>query len=378
LPKVIHIVENLDRGATETWLVRMLRFAAAKGVRLDWTFYCTLETKGAMEDEAIQLGARVIHSPVPLADKIRFVRALRSELKRGGYDVLHSHHDLVSGVYLVASAGLPIDRRLVHVHNAGDALPSRPGFRQSALKMLLRQICLTMADRIVGISNNTLDTFLAGRTRRKNRDVVHYCGVDSAPFENPRADRAGFRKSVGLPDTARIVLFAGRIVPEKEPLFAVDVMAEMNRADPDVVGVFAGTGSLSQAVTEKATSLGLQEHFRNLGWHANVADIMACCDCFIQPGPEEPMEGLGLAVVEAQLAGLPLLVSRGIPDDALLAGASCRRIPLAAGAKKWADAGIELLNDPRPSRTRTLEALNASPFEMNHALSDLMLLHSSR
>ena len=31
----------------------------------------------------------------------------------------------------------------------------------------MRRVCLGMADRIVGISNITLDTFLAGRARRQ-------------------------------------------------------------------------------------------------------------------------------------------------------------------------------------------------------------------
>jgi hypothetical protein len=38
--KVIHIVENLDLGAVENWLVRMLRHARAAGIGVDWTFYC--------------------------------------------------------------------------------------------------------------------------------------------------------------------------------------------------------------------------------------------------------------------------------------------------------------------------------------------------
>jgi hypothetical protein len=51
-----------------------------------------------------------------------------------------------------------------------------------------------MADRIVGISNHTIDTFLAGRARRPERDAVHYYGLDPTLFENIATDRAGFRR----------------------------------------------------------------------------------------------------------------------------------------------------------------------------------------
>jgi len=73
--------------------------------------------------------------------------------------------------------------------------------------------------------------------------------------------------------------------------------------------------------------LGLGAAFRHLGWRNDVPEIMRCCDWFILPHPEHPMEGFGLAVVEAQLAGLRMLISTGVPDDPLLPTASCARLP---------------------------------------------------
>src|SRR5258706_13803229 len=99
LPKrVLHVVENLNRGAVENWLVRMLRHARKRNIGVDWTFYCALNQPGELEEEARALGARVMHSPVPLRRKIEFVRSLRVELRRGKYDVLHFHHDLLIAV----------------------------------------------------------------------------------------------------------------------------------------------------------------------------------------------------------------------------------------------------------------------------------------
>ena len=96
-PSVLHVVESLERGAVETWLLRMLGRAQARGMKLDWTFYCALGEEGTKATEARALGARVIASPVAIGDKLEFVRALRAETRQG-YDVLHCHHDLVSAV----------------------------------------------------------------------------------------------------------------------------------------------------------------------------------------------------------------------------------------------------------------------------------------
>ena len=353
----------------------MLGHARKQEVGIDWTFYCILEQPGAMDDRARALGARVIHSPVPIVKKLQFVRALRDEFRRGKYDVVHCHHDLVSAVYLLAAAGLPIHRRIVHVHNADESVLTPRPWKQRLYREPMRMVCLTLADRVVGISNHTLDTFLAGRHRRTQRDSVHYYGVDSTRFEIAVGDRLKFRGDLGLGENSRILLFAGRMVAEKNPVFAVDVLAEMHQLDLATVGVFVGAGSLEEAVRRRCAELGLDNAVRFLGWRDDVPEIMCCSDWFILPHPEDPVEGFGLALVEAQLAGLPMLLSRGILDDPLLPTASFRRLALSDPPKVWAKAAMELLEHPARSRAAVLTALRQSPFAMDTALSDLVTLH---
>lgn len=352
----------------------MLGHARKQEVEVDWTFYCTLQQSGAMDDKARASGARVIPSPVPIGRKREFVRALRSELERREYDVVHCHHDLVSAVYLLAALGLPIQRRIVHVHNADENVLTPNPWKQRVFREPMRLVCLSIADRIVGISNHTLDTFLAGR-RRTQRDCVHYYGIDSARFEAAMGNRSEFRRDLGLAENSRILLFAGRMVPEKNPMFAVDVLAEMRRLEPATVGVFVGAGSLEEVARQRCAELDLNDFVRFLGWRDDVPGIMCCSDWFILPHPEHPVEGFGIAVVEAQLAGLRMLLSRGILDDPLLPTASFRRLALSDGPKVWAQAAMELLRHPAPSRTAALAALRESPFDMDTALSDLISLH---
>lgn len=374
--RVVYIVENLDRGAAENWLVRMLGHARGCGIEVDWTFYCVLGKPGEMDNKARGLGAKVLHSPVPIGKKVGFVRALRAELRCGKYDVMHCQHDLVSAVYLAAAAGIPLCRRIVHIHNADEVVPTPSRFKQSLYREPLRRVCLSMADRIVGVSEHTLDTFLAGRPRRAGRDVVHYSGLDPSPFQNLAADRAGFRREWNLPEDALILLFGGRLVPEKNPVFVVDVLAHLRRMEPRAVAVFAGAGSLEPQILARSRELGVQSSVRVLGWRNDLPEIMSSCDWFILPHPEHPMEGFGLAVVEAQLAGLRLLLSRGIPDDPLLPGAAFRRIALSAGLEEWARAAVELLNSTALSRAEARAALKESPMDMDRALDALLKLHT--
>ena len=192
--RVLHVVENLNSGSVENWLARMLSYARKRGVDVDWTFYCAVGQSGAKDEVVRALGATVIHSPVPIGKKWAFVNALRAELRRGKYDVLHCHHDLVSAVYLMSAVGLPISKRIVHVHNADENVLTPNILKRLIMRPVLRRTCLMMADRIVGNSSHSLDTFIAGRDGRTGVDFVHYYGVDSMRFEAAGGDRLKFRR----------------------------------------------------------------------------------------------------------------------------------------------------------------------------------------
>jgi glycosyltransferase involved in cell wall biosynthesis len=375
-PKVLHVVGVMDRWSVETWLLQLMAHAGERAQQLDWTFYCAFGVAGSRDCEAKALGARVVRSPVPIGDKLAFARALRAEVASGGYDVLHCHHDLISGVYLLAAAGLTVPKRLVHVHNLDEAVLTPNPLKQAVLRPTLRRVCLAMADQIVANSEHSLDAFLAGRRRDPRRHRVHYIAVDPTRFAEARLDRAAFRRSLGLAEDAPILLFAGRITPEKNPVFAVDVLAALRRRMPEAVGVFAGAGSLEADVRDRAAALGQTDAIRMIGWREDVAEIMSACDWFILPHPHHPAEGFGVAVVEAQLTGLRLLLSLGISDAPILPGAVWRRLSLGAGADAWADAAVQLWNQPAPSRAAALAALRASPMDLDHALDDMLALHA--
>jgi glycosyltransferase involved in cell wall biosynthesis len=351
----------------------MLGYAAAIKLPLDWTFYCT-DGAGILDEQARALGAKVVHSPVPIGAKLNFMRALRCHLCLGHYDVLHAHHDLVSAVYLVAGLRVPIHRRIVHVHNADESVLTPSIVKQAILRPTLRLFCLLLADRIAANSKHSLDVFLAGRKRRLKRDAVHYLGIDPEPLINAKPDRVALRRRHNFADDARIVLFAGRMVPEKNPIFAVDVIAAMRRIDTRVAGIFAGSGSLEQHVRGRIAALGLERSIKCLGWRSDIPELMASCDWFILPHPEYPPEGFGIAVVEAQLAGLRLLLSLGIAEEPLLPTASVRRLSLRKSPAEWAAAAFELW-PAKPSRQAALRAFQASSMTLSHALGDLLQLH---
>ncbi|MEO6209677.1 MAG: glycosyltransferase [Gemmatimonadaceae bacterium] len=357
----------------------MLRAGRTFGTDLDWTFYSVLSRPGRYDDVARELGATVLHSPVELDDTWAFVRSMRRALRAERYDVMHCHHDLVSAVYLAAGTGLGIPRTIVHVHNADMHVPTGSPRKAALLREPMRRLCLETADRIVGISRHTLETFLHGQPPSPPRDLVLYYGIDTAAFRATRPDRTELRRSIGLPDDARILLFVGRMVNYKNPAFVVDILTRLAGDHANVFAVFAGSGPLMEEIRLRARAAGIEDRVRVLGWRDDTVGLMQASDAFIFPRVEDDsevgIEGLGLVVVEAQAAALRSLLSRGIPDDAIVLRESCDTLPLSAGSDAWASAVRAILARPQADPERALEAIERSEFSLEAGFRGLTALH---
>ena len=71
--------------------------------------------------------------------------------------------------------------------------------------------------------------------------------------------------------------------------------------------------------------------------------MLGSVDTFVFPSHHE---GLGLALVEAQAAGLPCIASSSVPEEATVVPKLITRLPLAAGPAAWAEAIAEIRKRP--------------------------------
>ena len=102
---------------------------------------------------------------------------------------------------------------------------------------------------------------------------------------------------------------------------------------------------------------------------------MVNSDVLIWPSVEEPKEGLGLGIVEAQAACLPILMSRSVPEEAIVVPELVEVLPLAAGAEQWANTVLRVLSGPRPDRNATRQKVASSSFSMAAGVSNLVALY---
>jgi glycosyltransferase involved in cell wall biosynthesis len=152
--------------------------------------------------------------------------------------------------------------------------------------------------------------------------------------------RAAQRASWGADDADVVVLFVGRLEPEK----GIDVLvgAVDQLRNTRVLLVLYGTGSLESKLAERANNPSI--HLAGQALQSDLAEAYASADIFVLPSLFEPW---GLVVNEAMAAGLPCVVSDavGAAEDLVTDGTSGLIVP-AGNADALAHAIGDLAADP--------------------------------
>ncbi len=109
------------------------------------------------------------------------------------------------------------------------------------------------------------------------------------------------------------LLSVGRLVPEKNQVFLVDLARALAARSVDFEIRLVGEGGERSRIEERIEAHGLQSRVKLLGFRDDVQALMHDSDLLVHPAL---IEGYGLVVAEALASGLPVLSSRvgGIPE----------------------------------------------------------------
>ncbi|MEA2981249.1 MAG: hypothetical protein QOF09_3072 [Alphaproteobacteria bacterium] len=124
------------------------------------------------------------------------------------------------------------------------------------------------------------------------------------PIPRSRQTRANTLAQLGVPDKGRILLNVGRLTSQKNQSVLIRALTALPRHRL----VVAGDGPDRFQLETLALRLGVADRMHLLGEvaHGRIADLLAACDVFVFPST---WETFGLAVVEAGLSELPLVVA---------------------------------------------------------------------
>lgn len=136
-----------------------------------------------------------------------------------------------------------------------------------------------------------------------------------------RSQRPALRRKWGCDSPGKTVLLTiARIEPIKGVRELVDALLHFKDIQ-DLTLLIAGTGALQKELEARIRAAGLEEHIRFVGYQGeeNILELLALSDAFLLPSLGDPYP---LVVIEAEFAGLPVLLSDrvGCHVEALVAG----------------------------------------------------------
>lgn len=358
--RVLHVVGGLHTGGAESWLAAIRPTIAAGGWSAD---FCLLDdNEGPLAGQFREAGLRVDHCSLrPLWS---FPMRLRSHIRNGRYGVVHSHVLLFSGVVaaIAMTAGAPV--RIAHAHNSHDG--QGVGWARWLYRWIMRINIRVFGTHALACSADAEEFMGCSAT------WLPY-GVDLDLFVRPTEMIR--RSDYGIPDDAIVMGHVGSLTKQKNQAFLLSAFAAAAEREPKLHLALAGEGPLEAELKELAQSMGVVERIHFLGRRSDVAALLGgLFDGFLLPSLHE---GLPVALLEAQAAGLPCLVSDRIGQQVIALPEKVEQLPLEAGVDTWATAIRRLNERGRLSRRESVRRLRRAGFDGGASGARLLAFYES-
>lgn len=272
--------------------------------------------------------------------------AVRKFLMEKDYDVIHIHSGGVVNLATLAAAADYSDKVKViaHSHVSGEnfSLPYRIIRRLGAFSMAKHVDCYCAC------SKEAADwKFIP----QKGKPVlIIRNGIDTEKFHFDWRMREKMRCKFGLDEDSFVVGNVGRMVASKNQQFVCSVFLNLLRDMPNARLLFVGDGEERKEIERFVHNAGVDDKVIFAGEVGNVSDHLQAMDVFIFPSL---FEGFGIASLEAQAVGLPVISADTLPSEVKATENMCF-IPLEAGEKTWAQQIIKYSALTRKDETESI------------------------
>ncbi|MFG2005050.1 glycosyltransferase [Spirillospora sp. NPDC048911] len=318
MTKVLHVITGWDRGGAEQQVLLLVRHLP---VHCD---IAVLTGTGNLTAAARAAGAGVHHIRMRGNSDPRAVPRLARLMRRGKYDVVHTHlyRACVHGRLAARIAG--IGRVIATEHSLGDG--HIEGRRTSAAVRLLYRATELLGEATIAVSP-TVAHRLRGWGVPASRLLTLPNGIDPEAYAFDPRHRAAVRAHLGIGADEFIVGSVGRLVSTKRLDLLIGALSHTERGRLLIVGDGPVRGDLERL----AADLGVTERVIFTGDRADVPAVLSAMDLYATPSTQETF---GLSVLEALASGLPVLYSvcPALTDLPSNAAPQAKRLPPTEGA----------------------------------------------
>lgn len=326
------------------------------------------------EYKRYKFGIKYFSSPEGDNKKI-FIKEINDILDEG-YDVFHLHTSYWTGLLLEEIAmRRKVPKVIVHSHSTGIGLPAAVssfsknliGKYRNTHEYYKAQFTKEHATQFCACSHLAADWLFGSQIPRDKIQIMKN-GIDVDKYSFSSEIRKELRRKFQIEDCF-VLGHVGRMSYEKNHEFLIATFNELYQRNKKVRLLLVGDGNLEDNVKNQVCEYGLQDAVIFLGWCDNVEGILQAIDLFLFPSK---FEGLGIALIEAQAAGLKCLVSENIPNEVAITD-NVEFLPLEI--KMWADRIEE--GSQGYERRNMANAITNAGYNIKYAVKELEKLYES-
>lgn len=329
---VAHVVLSLDLGGLERNVINQIR----EGQKLGQTVSVVcVERPGILAPKAQTLGATVLCLDKQPGLRLGTIGRMRRALGDLRPDVVHTHQ--IGPLFYTGPAALSLGVPLV-VHTEHGRVNYGGSFRTR----WLGRLASCFVQKFYCLTKDMAEAVAAQHIMPRRKLCVIENGIAVDDYTQPQ-DTSSVRRSLGIPANARVIGTVGRLAEVKRQDVLLRAFAKVKSRASDVHLLLVGDGPLRSKLSELAEELGISQSTHFAGYQEWSAPFLQTMTVFALTSRSE---GMPQAVLEASVAGLPVVASRvgGLPE--LIEHERTGLLVEAGNVDAVADGLLSLLSSP--------------------------------
>jgi len=323
--RILHVLGTFDRGGIETLVMNIYRkinrdkyeFVFVTHDKRDHPYSMEIKSNG---DEIYNVPKyKVYNHP-------KYVKAWKNVFSKSNIDIVHAHARTTAKIYLkiAKKSGL---NTILHSHSKS----SRGNLIARLIKKLFQMNITSNADCLISCSNDAA-IWLFGKKVLKTREYVFLPnGFNTEKFIYNEDLRNQIRTKLLL-DNEIVIGHVGSYTEAKNHWKIINVFNLLYMEEINIKLLLIGSGPLKNKITDRIKKMNLDDRVIVIESLPNPHDYLNAMDAFIFPSK---FEGLGMALIEAEVNGLKCFISDQIPHEAIISK-SVTPIKLIYSDLKWA------------------------------------------
>lgn len=323
---VFGITEN--PGGVESFLLNYYRKIDKTKIQFD--FLCNTHNKVAYEDELKSLGGKVVHIAMRSKEPMKYHKELNEFMEQYASDyqaVWVNVCSLANIDYLKVAKKYGVKKRIIHSHNS----QNMDNLMRKILHMINRYKIQKYATDFWACSEDAARWFYNKNLQTKAVIIKNAIELEKMEFSEQKRNLIRNKYEI---DDKFVVGNVGRLHFQKNQMFALEIMKCLVQKIPNCILVLVGQGEDEKKLKQRARELNIQEKIIFTGVQSDIGGYLSAFDLFLFPSV---FEGLGIAGLEAQVNGLPVISSYGVIPEELKLNDNFYFKKLEDGADSWAE-----------------------------------------